>query len=123
MTGNNISRGSLTRTGRSSASSPRIAIDQVGYTELHNSAVSWPLVHTYSIVAREAETGQLGVAAEPHYTKLRPAMKKLTYDVLYSERPTVVGHHNQVIRRIENLAPWGSSFRVVGGQSRTSEHS
>src|SRR6202030_4692558 len=37
------------------------------------------------------------------YTKLRPAMKKLTYDVLYSERPTVIGDPDQVIRRIENL--------------------
>ena len=37
------------------------------------------------------------------YTKLRPAMKKLTYDVLYSERPTVIGDPDQVIRRIENM--------------------
>jgi uncharacterized Ntn-hydrolase superfamily protein len=35
--------------------------------ESHNPAVSWPLVHTYSIVARDAETGQLGVAVESHY--------------------------------------------------------
>jgi len=35
--------------------------------ESRNSAVSWPLVHTYSIVARDAETGQLGVAVESHY--------------------------------------------------------
>ncbi len=27
----------------------------------------WPLVHTYSIVARDAETGQLGVAVQSHY--------------------------------------------------------
>jgi natural product biosynthesis luciferase-like monooxygenase protein len=37
------------------------------------------------------------------YTKLRPAMKKITYDVLYSERPTVIGDPEQVIRRIENM--------------------
>jgi natural product biosynthesis luciferase-like monooxygenase protein len=37
------------------------------------------------------------------YTKLRPVLKKLTYDVLYSERPTVIGDPDQVIRRIENL--------------------
>ena len=37
------------------------------------------------------------------YTKLRPAMKKLTYDVLYSERPTVIGDPDQVIRRIWDL--------------------
>lgn len=37
------------------------------------------------------------------YTKLRPAMTKLTYDVLYSERPTVIGDPEQVIRRIENM--------------------
>jgi natural product biosynthesis luciferase-like monooxygenase protein len=42
------------------------------------------------------------------YTKLQPAMKKLTYDVLYSERPTVIGDPDQVIRRIENMN------RVVG---------
>jgi Family of unknown function (DUF1028) len=35
--------------------------------ESHNPAVSWPLVHTYSIVARDAETGQLGVAVGSHY--------------------------------------------------------
>jgi uncharacterized protein DUF1028 len=35
--------------------------------ESRNSAVTWPLVHTYSIVARDAETGQLGVAVESHY--------------------------------------------------------
>src|SRR5882672_6532937 len=35
--------------------------------ESHNPAVSWPLVHTYSIVARDAETGQLGVAVESHH--------------------------------------------------------
>ena len=37
------------------------------------------------------------------YTKLRPAMKKLTYDVLYAERPTAIGDPDQVIRRIENM--------------------
>jgi natural product biosynthesis luciferase-like monooxygenase protein len=37
------------------------------------------------------------------YTKLRPAMKKLTYDVLYGERPTVIGDPDQVIQRIENM--------------------
>jgi natural product biosynthesis luciferase-like monooxygenase protein len=37
------------------------------------------------------------------YTKLRPAMQKLTYDVLYSERPTVIGDSDQVIRRIEEM--------------------
>ena len=37
---------------------------------MHNSAVSWPLVHTYSIVARDAETGQLSVAVESHYFSL-----------------------------------------------------
>jgi alkanesulfonate monooxygenase SsuD/methylene tetrahydromethanopterin reductase-like flavin-dependent oxidoreductase (luciferase family) len=37
------------------------------------------------------------------YTKLRPAMKSLTYDVLYSERPTVIGDPDQVIRRIEDM--------------------
>jgi natural product biosynthesis luciferase-like monooxygenase protein len=37
------------------------------------------------------------------YTKLHPAMKKLTYDVLYSERPTVIGAPEQIIRRIEKL--------------------
>jgi alkanesulfonate monooxygenase SsuD/methylene tetrahydromethanopterin reductase-like flavin-dependent oxidoreductase (luciferase family) len=30
-------------------------------------------------------------------------MKKLTYDVLYSERPTVIGAPEQIIRRIEKL--------------------
>src|SRR6202162_438366 len=35
--------------------------------EPHHPAVRWPLVHTYSIVARDAETGQLGVAVESHY--------------------------------------------------------
>jgi natural product biosynthesis luciferase-like monooxygenase protein len=42
------------------------------------------------------------------YSNLRPAMKKLTYDVLYSERPTVIGDPDQVIRKIENLN------RIVG---------
>ena len=37
------------------------------------------------------------------YTKLRPAMKKITHDVLYSERPTVIGDPDQVIRRIESM--------------------
>lgn len=37
------------------------------------------------------------------YTKLRPAMAKLTYDVLYSERPTVIGNPEQAIQRIENM--------------------
>jgi alkanesulfonate monooxygenase SsuD/methylene tetrahydromethanopterin reductase-like flavin-dependent oxidoreductase (luciferase family) len=37
------------------------------------------------------------------YTKLRPAMKKLTYDVLYAERPTVIGDPEQAIRRIEDM--------------------
>jgi alkanesulfonate monooxygenase SsuD/methylene tetrahydromethanopterin reductase-like flavin-dependent oxidoreductase (luciferase family) len=37
------------------------------------------------------------------YTKLRPAMQKLTYDVLYSERPTVIGDPEQVIQRIESM--------------------
>jgi alkanesulfonate monooxygenase SsuD/methylene tetrahydromethanopterin reductase-like flavin-dependent oxidoreductase (luciferase family) len=37
------------------------------------------------------------------YTKLRPAMNKLTYDVLYAERPTAIGDPDQVIRRIENM--------------------
>jgi uncharacterized Ntn-hydrolase superfamily protein len=32
-----------------------------------NSAGGAPLVHTYSIVARDAETGQLGVAVQSHY--------------------------------------------------------
>jgi alkanesulfonate monooxygenase SsuD/methylene tetrahydromethanopterin reductase-like flavin-dependent oxidoreductase (luciferase family) len=31
------------------------------------------------------------------YTKLRPAMQKLIYDVLYSERPTAIGDPDQVI--------------------------
>ena len=35
--------------------------------ESHNSAGSWPLVHTYSIVARDPESGQLGVAVQSHY--------------------------------------------------------
>ncbi len=33
----------------------------------HNPAVRSPLIHTYSIVARDAETGQLGVAVQSHY--------------------------------------------------------
>jgi uncharacterized Ntn-hydrolase superfamily protein len=33
----------------------------------HNSAGGWPLVHTYSIVARDPESGQLGVAVQSHY--------------------------------------------------------
>jgi uncharacterized Ntn-hydrolase superfamily protein len=33
----------------------------------HNPPVLLPPVHTYSIVARDAETGQLGVAVESHY--------------------------------------------------------
>jgi len=33
----------------------------------HGPAADWPLVHTYSIVARDAETGQLGVAVQSHY--------------------------------------------------------
>jgi hypothetical protein len=37
------------------------------------------------------------------YTKLGPAMQKLTYDVLYSERPTVIGDPDQVIQRIEEM--------------------
>lgn len=37
------------------------------------------------------------------YTKLRPAMEKLTYDVLYSQRPTVIGDPDQVIERIESM--------------------
>lgn len=35
--------------------------------ELHSPAIRWPLVHTYSIVARDVETGQLGVAVQSHY--------------------------------------------------------
>jgi uncharacterized Ntn-hydrolase superfamily protein len=35
--------------------------------ESHNRSASWPLVHTYSIVARDAETGQIGVAVQSHY--------------------------------------------------------
>jgi len=30
-------------------------------------------------------------------------MTKLTYDVLYSERPTVIGDPEEAIRRIENM--------------------
>ena len=37
------------------------------------------------------------------YAKLGPAIKKITYEVLYSERPTVIGDPDEVIRRIENL--------------------
>jgi hypothetical protein len=37
------------------------------------------------------------------YTKLRPAMKTLTYDILYAERPTVIGDPDQAIRRIEDM--------------------
>jgi uncharacterized Ntn-hydrolase superfamily protein len=33
----------------------------------HNPAIGSPLIHTYSIVARDAETGQLGVAVQSHY--------------------------------------------------------
>jgi uncharacterized Ntn-hydrolase superfamily protein len=33
----------------------------------HTSTGSWPLVHTYSIVARDPENGQLGVAVQSHY--------------------------------------------------------
>jgi uncharacterized Ntn-hydrolase superfamily protein len=33
----------------------------------HISAASWPPVHTYSIVARDPESGQLGVAVQSHY--------------------------------------------------------
>jgi hypothetical protein len=35
--------------------------------ESHNPVVCSPLIHTYSIVARDAETGQLGVAVQSHY--------------------------------------------------------
>jgi uncharacterized Ntn-hydrolase superfamily protein len=35
--------------------------------EPHGPGVVWPLVHTYSIVARDAETRQLGVAVQSHY--------------------------------------------------------
>jgi len=35
--------------------------------ESKSPACRWPLVHTYSIVARDAETGQLGVAVQSHY--------------------------------------------------------
>src|SRR5712671_5863082 len=35
--------------------------------ESYNPALRWPLVHTYSIVARDADTGQLGVAVQSHY--------------------------------------------------------
>jgi uncharacterized Ntn-hydrolase superfamily protein len=35
--------------------------------EPHGPEVVWPLVHTYSIVARDAETGELGVAVQSHY--------------------------------------------------------
>jgi uncharacterized Ntn-hydrolase superfamily protein len=33
----------------------------------HAGAAGAPLVHTYSIVARDAETGQMGVAVQSHY--------------------------------------------------------
>src|SRR5437762_66739 len=32
-----------------------------------NDAVGWPFVHTYSIVARDPDNGQLGVAVQSHY--------------------------------------------------------
>src|ERR1700688_1876593 len=35
--------------------------------ESRDPAVQWPLVHTYSIVARDAQTGEIGVAVESHY--------------------------------------------------------
>jgi len=35
--------------------------------EPYNPAVGWRLAHTYSIVARDQETGQLGVAVQSHY--------------------------------------------------------
>jgi uncharacterized Ntn-hydrolase superfamily protein len=35
--------------------------------EPYNPAVFWRPVHTYSIVARDQETGQLGVAVQSHY--------------------------------------------------------
>jgi natural product biosynthesis luciferase-like monooxygenase protein len=38
------------------------------------------------------------------YSRLRPAMQQMTYDVLYSERPTVIGDPDQVIRRIEDMS-------------------
>ncbi|HTT76514.1 MAG TPA: DUF1028 domain-containing protein [Candidatus Binataceae bacterium] len=35
--------------------------------DVYNPVVGGPLVHTYSIVARDTETGQLGVAVQSHY--------------------------------------------------------
>lgn len=35
--------------------------------EPYNPATGWRLAHTYSIVARDQETGQLGVAVQSHY--------------------------------------------------------
>jgi uncharacterized Ntn-hydrolase superfamily protein len=35
--------------------------------DAYNRAVGGPFVHTYSIVARDAETGELGVAVQSHY--------------------------------------------------------
>ena len=35
--------------------------------DVYNPVVRGPLVHTYSIVARDTETGQLGVAVQSHY--------------------------------------------------------
>ena len=37
------------------------------------------------------------------YSRLRPAMQNMTYDVLYAERPTVIGDPDEVIRRIEGI--------------------
>src|SRR5271156_740910 len=36
-------------------------------TEAKTMPTAEPIVHTYSIVARDAETGQLGVAVQSHY--------------------------------------------------------
>ena len=80
--------------------------------ELESLAVCWRPVHTYSIVARDPETGDLGVAVQSHYFSVGsivtwaeagvgavatqsfadPAYGKLGLDLMRAQRSAPGGH-------------------------------
>jgi natural product biosynthesis luciferase-like monooxygenase protein len=98
-------RAQLKQHGHDSASKVLIAISPTHVATTNEDAkreAAEPLMNYLGMVGALLPTETKSEQYRA-YTKLRPAMKKLTYDVLYSERPTVIGNPEQVIRRIENL--------------------
>lgn len=98
-------RARLTQHGHDQASKALVAISPTHVAATNEDAkreAAEPLMNYLGMVGALLPTETKSEQYRA-YTKLRPAMKKLTYDVLYSERPTVIGDPDQAIRRIENL--------------------